>query len=234
MTRAFRRRGFLAIPFEIKLDEKTMDFMTCLGFGHCLLLALGCRSAAFSMNAPVCSSWVFMSRGTTKREIFNPLGDTSCLSVRVGNAMVARAVLLLHLYEARGMFWVLEQPQNSLLEEHPRFADFCRRFDVYKVRILMGEFGADTEKPTWRRAYFSLQPQIAGVRTRSVRTIDVFPVSDKSLKTEARGSEAVLEQAHHHGCQRVQAARLVVAAAAEVPRGVLHGRLRRPTHQRER
>ena len=36
--------------------------------------------------------------------------------------MVARVVATLWIHTARGTFWVLEQPANSLLQHHPRWS----------------------------------------------------------------------------------------------------------------
>lgn len=63
--------------------------------------------------------------------------------------MVSRLTLLLYLAEAKGQWWVVEQPRGSLLESHPRFARFCQDFEVVRFSCKMGDFGAETEKPTW-------------------------------------------------------------------------------------
>ena len=40
---------------------------------------------------------------------------------QMANIRVARVVLVLHLLCAKRIFWTMEQPLNSLLQEHPRF-----------------------------------------------------------------------------------------------------------------
>lgn len=63
--------------------------------------------------------------------------------------MAARVVLLALLYSSRGAMWIVEQPQGSLLEYHPRFQWLLGKMPVFKVCVRMGEFGAGTEKATW-------------------------------------------------------------------------------------
>ena len=43
-----------------------------------------------------------------------------------GNAMISRVVLLLYLLDDKNIFWVVEQPQSSLMEKHPRWQE-CHR-----------------------------------------------------------------------------------------------------------
>ena len=101
------------------------------------------------MTAPVCSTWVLLNRGTSKRSKHFPLGDQTVPSVRIGNKMVSRTILALLLCQIRRIWWVLEQPQGSLMESHPRFRWMLKRLRVYRVRICMSWFGASSEKPTW-------------------------------------------------------------------------------------
>ena len=103
----------------------------------------------FHLTAPVCSTWVWINRGTSKRTFYDALGDPSVPGNRVANLMVTRVVLTLVLVAYRGGWWVLEQPQGSLLERHPRFKWLCRITSVIRVRIEMKDFGACTAKPSW-------------------------------------------------------------------------------------
>ena len=46
------------------------------GFLHAMVLGLSCRTGACGWLAPVCSSWVFMNRGTSRRNRARPLGPS--------------------------------------------------------------------------------------------------------------------------------------------------------------
>ena len=71
--------------------------------------------------------------------------------MEAANHMVARVVILLLLCQARGVWWMLEQPVNSLLERHPLFISFLRLPGVRVRRLTtsMLWFGGKTRKPTW-------------------------------------------------------------------------------------
>ena len=166
VTSAMRRHGYAAIAYELLLDRDSMDIMTGLGFSTCLSLALMCKDGAFSMNAPVCSTWVFMSRSSTGRTSWKPLGNGSdCVSY--ANAMVGRMTLLLYVYTALGFFWVVEQPVNSLMEFHPQLAALFKQFPTYKVKVRMGEFGGKSEKPAWLYSNYQFIENIQDHKTKT-------------------------------------------------------------------
>ena len=77
-----------------------------------------------------------MSRHSTGRNVLEPLGNERSQSVKDGNLMVSRVVLALMLIMARGSVFVLEQPLQSFLPEHPRFEDFIKRHTIYKVSAI--------------------------------------------------------------------------------------------------
>ena len=59
------------------------------------------------------------SQPKTKRCHGDVLGDESVESVQAGNCMIWRVVALLLVCSAKGVFWILEQPERSLMENHP-------------------------------------------------------------------------------------------------------------------
>ena len=95
------------------------------------------RSGSLLMCAPVCSSWVWMSRSTTLRSRILPLGDVSLASVAAGNLQVARLVLLLVLVSHWGCSWVVEQPMTSLMWMHPRFQALFRSTAVQRLTTAL-------------------------------------------------------------------------------------------------
>ena len=91
------------------------------------------------------------SRSSTGRSQGKPLGDESFESVRQANIMVGRVLILMLLCQARQIWWVVEQPVNSLLEHHPLFQQMLhmRSFAVTRFTTHMLYFGGRTLKPTW-------------------------------------------------------------------------------------
>lgn len=125
VTKAQWQEGNLAVPIELELNPKTMDIMSPLGYSNSLATTLKTQRA--KLTAPVCSTWVFVSRGSTHRSKDNPLGDESNSKVSNANAMVVRVLLLCWLAVSIGVMVILEQPVNSLMQDHPFFQTL--RFD---------------------------------------------------------------------------------------------------------
>ena len=123
--------------------------------------------AVFSF-AIVCSSFVAVSRGSTHRHYFLPLGDQNAPSVQLGNilmsrtapvhnrsvylgsaveitnqtlGMLARIALAILLIVARGGTFVIEQPKSSLLYRHPRFNQLLRLMTAALPRIACFQYG---------------------------------------------------------------------------------------------
>ena len=63
--------------------------------------------------------------------------------------MVSRTIMILEVLVALGVAWLLEQPVGSLMICHPRFEAFCLKHQVFKQKVDMEWFGAETQKPTW-------------------------------------------------------------------------------------
>ena len=150
VTKAMRRRRLRAVTFEKKDHSSDQcDLLSVIGYLHALNCATALVDGSVSMNAPVCSSWGWVNRGTSCRTGGDPLGGL-CRGVREANCMVSRLVLLLFIYEARGAWWLLEQPVGSLMIHHPRLQEFLQRgFSVWRTTVRMGCFGGDSAKPLW-------------------------------------------------------------------------------------
>ena len=104
------------------------DFMKPLGFFLTLIAVLGIHVGGVFWGAPVCSSWVYMSRSSTGRRSDNVLGDEDNRKVAYANAMVSRLCFLLVLCIKRGVWWIIEQPLTSLMFEHPLFRRLLTRW----------------------------------------------------------------------------------------------------------
>ena len=62
--------------------------------------------------------------------------------------------------------WIMEQPAGSLLQEHPRFASLCKMMPIFKIKIKMGEYGAETEKATWLYSNYKYIETIVDYKVR--------------------------------------------------------------------
>lgn len=59
------------------------------------------------------------SMGSTLRTKSNPLGRADSQKVKDGNLLCSRALILMLIAAAKGVFWCLEQPSSSTMEYHP-------------------------------------------------------------------------------------------------------------------
>ena len=181
-----------AVPFEIKLDEKYQDINSDEGFVHALLLALSCGPGSVALAAIVCSTWVYMNRGTSGRFTWRPLGRGYYPSVAAANKMVSRMVLLIMILIAVGAVVLIEQPKGSIMECHPRMSWLFshKHLKFWKKAFPMKLFGGNTEKPTW--LYCDKK--------------EVDDITDFSLprKLRTRNVEMVKRYKDRHGVIRVQ------------------------------
>ena len=146
VTNAFRNSGVKVAPYEIKSDPVGMDILGDMGFCNAILLALQSAPGSFCMLAPVCSTWVFLNRGTSRRCRARPLGDTRVVSVRQANIMVSRVCLLLYIFISKGVWWLLEQPVSSLLEYHPRMQEMATLHPMFRAFTWLGAYGPGSPK----------------------------------------------------------------------------------------
>ena len=84
-----------------------------------------------------CSTWVSISRPTTLRSFFDPLGNQALESVRQGNLQASRAALVICLVICLYGTFVVGQPSSSILWRHHRLQWVCR---LVRVRGLYEEF----------------------------------------------------------------------------------------------
>lgn len=121
---------------------------------YAMSLLFDAKAGATVHFATVCSSWVIINRGTSRRSVANPLGRQELPYIQRANIMASRSALLALLCMCLGLDWIIEQPASSLLFEHPRLRQI---FDlassggtrvVQRASTWMGCFGAPTPKPT--------------------------------------------------------------------------------------
>lgn len=150
VTVAEMQEGRKCAAYDMDYDDKYMNILDPQGFAVAVYQVLRIKPGGSLTLAPVCGTWVWLSRGSTKRSAQCPLGDPSASAAVAGaNVMVARCVLLIILCASRGINWVLEQPQGSLLERHPAMQWLFTLLQVWRKSIKMGDFQAPTQKATW-------------------------------------------------------------------------------------
>ena len=58
-------------------------------------------------------------------------------------------ILVLLLFDAMGIFWLVEQPKGSMMQNWGRFEWFIMNRVVHRHQIKMVDFGGESAKPTW-------------------------------------------------------------------------------------
>jgi len=162
VTRALQAIGFQAVPYDVSYAMNGQNILSDKGFALALQLALRLKWGGFCMLAPVCSSWVWMSRAATKRSATEPMGDTTVRCVAEGNLMLARVVLLLKLLHAKHVVWVLEQPSSSLWEKTSAMQQLMTEMNIYKKFLWMGNYGGASPKPTCLYSNAACVQELAG------------------------------------------------------------------------
>ena len=112
------------------------------------------------------------------------------------NKMVTRVILLCYLIMAKGAWFVLEQPLNSLMQEHTYFKLFRTHIQVYRVAFNMGSFGAESLKPTWLYSNAPWIPNVLSFKTGNLlpgHGKKVVKVHLKNGTTKVSGGKALKE-----------------------------------------
>lgn len=97
-------------------------------------------------------SFLLRAAGTHQRSILFPLGNQGYASIAKGNGLCSRVFLLILFILSCGGRFLLEQPQNSYLEVHPRMQSLFELFHVYFCQI-------------WAGAYAEVKPEASSKRT---------------------------------------------------------------------
>ena len=146
VTMGLKRAGLVSIAFEKNMSP-LMDLLTPQGFclAISLVLRMGIGGRGLLWLAPVCSTWIFLSTGTTLRSKINPSGDTSLRCVREANTMTSRCVLLMALADAMNITYILEQPTSSVMVYYDRMQWLAALHSMYTITpVCMGAFGGDS------------------------------------------------------------------------------------------
>ena len=97
--------------------------------------------------APVCSTWTFIGRATTKRNRLNPAGCSHNNRVRHANRMVICVVILFLCAHARGVHLWLEQPSSTLMDHFSPMMECVRWCLKHKQLVWLSAYGAASSKP---------------------------------------------------------------------------------------
>ena len=115
---------------KLVLDKVVWDSYDVLsdcrtGFLMALLIAFKLSFGGMGLIALKCSSFIWMSRGSTQRSLGEPMGrDQTIQSVVDSNCLAARSALLMYIIHVGMSLLLLENPKGSLVEATRRIQEF--------------------------------------------------------------------------------------------------------------
>ncbi|CAJ1335972.1 unnamed protein product, partial [Effrenium voratum] len=170
---------------DLSLHE-SHNIMSSHGFANMVWQVCRLRPGSGKFTAPVCSTWVFLSRSSTGRSAARPLGWTS------RECVAGRVLVLLLIAHSIQVWWVLEQPLSSVMHLHPLFQAMLKlpTVQVKKLYTAMGWFGGPTLKPTH---LYSSHDEID----------DLNKLANKGLMKQKEGVEMVRKYVDGSGRRRV-------------------------------
>ena len=157
---AFIRGGLASgTALDLSLGGALHDVTSDIGFAAFLIAALELVPFGVAVIGLPCSTFVFLSRGTSKRHRTNHwLGDVSRSDVRAANIIAERVVVICKVLMLRLCQFIVEQPLTSCFFNLLCWQRFVRltpsitrgRVFLRMVRrcVWMGHWGHKTPKPT--------------------------------------------------------------------------------------
>ncbi|CAJ1392640.1 unnamed protein product, partial [Effrenium voratum] len=149
VSRAEIEEGRTAMAYDVEYDPEMMNILGTKGYIHACFQILNLKRGGHLTLAPVCSSWVYLSRGSTGRSRSRPEGSPYSPSAVAGNTMLYRCVILILFASSRGIWWCLEQPRGSLMQFHPAMQILMKKQKVVRKFLNMCDFNGASQKPTW-------------------------------------------------------------------------------------
>ena len=148
ITRAHGNLGAKAVGFDKSYNAwDGCDINTPNGFQRAMQFALRIKRHGSIWAAPVCSSWIWISRSGSGRNSKTPGGDTRLNRVRSGNIMVVRLVLIFLVCWVRGVHLFLENPMSTIIHQFSPLKELLECLMPFKETVHMGPYGTEVSKP---------------------------------------------------------------------------------------
>ena len=147
LTAAFRAFGMSCASMDKATNPDTDDVLSDVGKGRLLYTVVKLAPGGLPWLAPPCSSWVWMSRRTSKRSSQDIEGDTTNESVAQANSIARLLAEVCQTCYALGVPYIIEQPRTSLLFTYPPMEAMLRSTRARRVAVDLGKAGATSQKP---------------------------------------------------------------------------------------
>ena len=182
MSRSMNAHGTRCEMYDKVYSDVGQNVLCVEGLAQ--LIALACRVTTKGVVwiGPECSTWVWLSRGHTKRSKSNIEGDTSRSDVTDANHIATITAGLVQLCHARRVWYVIEQPLSSLLYHHPGLAAAIKRSGGRRYSVELGRAGATSPKPL---VLVGTAPWLPAIE-RSVKRRPMVETPEPVVKTSGR------------------------------------------------
>ena len=198
--RALAASGYCGRAMDRTYHE-SHDLLSCTGFLTALQIALSLKPGGVMWLAPPCSTWVWMARSSTGRNMAVHGNFTLPLVLRQ-NALVERVVLLLEVVTAQGGHWIVEQPTSSILWHYPAMQACLARHGCTPQLLDMGAYGGSSVKPTTLMGTAPYLQLLSGRCTQELRArLELEGVSTTTRWTDAEGTRRCQGTAELRGTQ---------------------------------
>ena len=159
LTLACWRQSMRGLAFDRLLNIE-QEICSVYGFTYAIILCASIVKGGLCWLAPQCSSWLsFVSAYTMQRKPQNQFdGDTSRLDVREANCTAGCIAFLIRFATARGVRFLVENPQTSSLWKYPPLVRALRECSAVSHNTYHGAFGGKSVKPL--TLYSTVHPEL--------------------------------------------------------------------------
>ena len=125
-----------------------LDLCSDEGLATAICTLLRVREGGLCFMGPQCSSWIWLSRSTTRRSAADPDGDLSLPTVREGNHLNKVVALLVTIAGLAGISWVIEQPSSSLFFHTQIMRSVILEVNPFQRWLSLNKWGHFAQKST--------------------------------------------------------------------------------------
>ena len=146
ITKGCESLGYTGAAMDKQIGGESHDLLSFAGFMRAVCLILSVRRGGLLWMGPPCGNFIWMSRASTKRTISNPLGTGP--RAEKANHLTSRSFFLAWLANAIGVHLIIEQPESSILWQHPDLKKLLSLMmpHLRTVATEMGAFGSSVRK----------------------------------------------------------------------------------------
>ena len=174
---AWEEHGLEALYMDKRRHDTFENSLTPEGFLTMLWNTRQVVEGGMHWFGVVCSTWVWCSRGTTKRSVGKPLGDQRLPCVREANMMACRMGLMILISIVLKHHWVVEQPQSSVIKHCPWVQFLHMLSTIFSSSTWLCEFGGDSRKALELLSHSRFSSYI--IRRRDTSRDHLFSAADR-------------------------------------------------------